>query len=62
MMVAEASGQVGEELDSRCAGGVVYDKTLHHQGQDRQDQAERQQVEQDGDEQEGRCAAARSCS
>ena len=37
---------------------VVVDKTFHEFWQDRQDQAERQHIEQDGNEDEGRRAAA----
>ena len=45
--------------DPRRARGVVVDEAFHQLGQDRHDQAEREHVEQNGDEDEGHRAAAR---
>ncbi len=51
-------GGAEQAEDSRRIGGVVVDKTFHQLGQDRQDQAEREHVQQDGDEDKGHRAAA----
>ena len=51
-------GGTEQAEDPRRRRRVVVDKTFHELGQDRQDQAERKHVEQDGDEDEGCRAAA----
>ena len=55
-------GGAEQTEDPRGARGIVVDKTFHELGQDRQDQTEREHVQEDGDEDEGhRSAAWRAC-